>query len=100
TSVARQCYVNTIRTRLTIGIRRIADTDNLVALCGNSLRKQESRRQIEIIAGGSHGDAGRAIVDANLQRLLHRELVEERSLPPLIPLGDVFGWGGVGDVTN
>lgn len=65
-------------------INTVSDIADLFAALNHSLTKQKSRRQFKVPAGGAHGDRQGLVAvtvtvqgrHPDLQRLLHRQLVD------------------------
>ena len=51
------------------------DGGDLGAAPDQAFGEEKSRRQLEVVTGGSHGDAESGIADANLQRLFADEVI-------------------------
>ncbi len=61
--------------------------EDLCAALNQSLGKQKSCGQLEIVAGCAHRDAQWIVADANFQRLLSREIVFLAAERAVVPLG-------------
>src|SRR5262249_39662430 len=62
--------------------------------------QQKTRRQLEIIARRPHRDTCWAAVDTDFQRFLHSELIEDGTLPAVIPFCDLCGLRGLRRVAH
>ena len=93
-------HVHEVAARLAIGTAAIADASDLLAPCEDPFRQQESGCQIEIVTGGSHRHADRLAVDADLQRFLAGELVEDMAPASPVPLADLCCFGRLWRMTH
>ena len=80
-SVVLQHDIDDVPAWLSIAQPAEGDSFNLVARLHDPFGEKKSGRELEVVAGGAHGDGHRGAVDANLERLLAGEIVEDVSPP-------------------
>jgi hypothetical protein len=86
-----QCHIDHVTARLAIGILTVLNTSDVVAPGDDAFCEQKSGGELEVVTRRPHRDADGCAVQANLQRLLDRHVVVDRSILTRIPLDNGRG---------